>query len=68
MMISCLPQNAPIVKAGNSEVSFSALIGYLSFENSMFGLTIKRSTQIARIHWPFIGPSDAARLAHGCKY
>ena len=23
--------------------------------------------QIARIHWPFIGPSDAARLAHGCK-
>ena len=23
--------------------------------------------QIARIHWPVIGPSDAARLAHGSK-
>ena len=23
--------------------------------------------QIARIHWPSIGPSDAERLAHGCK-
>ena len=36
----------------------------------LLSLTIVESTlntQIARIHWPFIGPSDAARLAHGCK-
>ena len=28
---------------------------------------IKAVAQIARIHWPSIGPSDVARLAHGCK-